>query len=163
MNRSLARWLLRAYPSAWRARYGAEFEDLLRAGPGGLRTVLDVLRSALRERFSPPPCAGLAPSGLPASMLAFSKRPSALVPMAMSIAALAVVLIDVGAFGVPPPRADEGAAAHTWQLLMACQMPAMAWFAFRWLRKAPRAALGILGIQAVLFLAAVAPVYLLGL
>ena len=35
MNRTLAGWLLRAYPPAWRARYGEEFQDLLHAGRGG--------------------------------------------------------------------------------------------------------------------------------
>src|SRR6185312_8326368 len=53
MNGTLVRYLLRAYPSAWRQRYGEEFEDILLADHCGPRTVLDVLRSALRERWSP--------------------------------------------------------------------------------------------------------------
>lgn len=55
MNGTLARWLLRAYPGAWRGRDGEEFEGILLIGPGGLQTVLDVLRSALRGRWSPSP------------------------------------------------------------------------------------------------------------
>jgi hypothetical protein len=43
------------------------------------------------------------------SFLSLSKQPSAFLPMAMSIAALAVV---VARFGVSPPHADEGATAQ---------------------------------------------------
>lgn len=163
MNRAVARWLLRAYPPAWRARYGEEFEQLLRTGPGGPRTVLDVLQSALRERSSPLLEEPVLMTHSAPSVTALAKHPSAFVPMAMSIAALAVVLIDIGRFGVPPPHADGGTAAHLWQLLMVCQLPAIAWFVLRWLRTAPRPALGVLAVQLVLILAAMAPVFALGL
>lgn len=163
MNRTLARWLLRAYPRAWRARYGEEFQDLLHAGRGGPGTVLDILIAAARERCSPQLEAGVLMNGSPGSVLSLAKRPSAFVPMAMSITALAVLLIDLGRFGVPPPHADAGAVAHLWQLLMVCQVPLIAAFAFRWLRRVPRLAFGVLAIQAVLILAAIAPVYLLRL
>jgi hypothetical protein len=163
MNRTLVRWLLRAYPSAWRERYGQEFEDLLHADPGGPRTVFDILRSALRERWSPPPHAGLVMNANSGSVLSLSKQPSAFLPMAMSIAALAVVVVSLARFGVPPPHADEGATAHTWQLLMLFQVPGIAWFAFKWVRKTPRLALCVLGIQVALALAAMAPGYILGL
>jgi len=53
MNSWLARLLVRVYPPAWRERYGEEFEALLAAGPGGVRTVLDVVWAALCERVSP--------------------------------------------------------------------------------------------------------------
>lgn len=163
MNRTLIRWLLRAYPSAWRQRYGKEFEELLQADRGGPRTVLDIVRAAFRERCSASPAADLPMNTYLGSVLSLSKQPSAFLPMAMSIAALAVVLVSVARFGVPPLHADEGATAHTWQLLMALQVPGMAWFAFKWIRRTPRLALGVLAIQVVLILAAMAPVYLLGL
>lgn len=163
MNRTLVRWLLRAYPYAWRERYGQEFEDLLHAGPGGPRAVLDVLRSALRERWSPPAEADLSISTNSASVLALSKQPSAYLPMAMSIAALALVVASLAIFGVPPPHADEGATAHIWQLLMVFQAPVIIRFVFKWIRKTPRLALSVLGIQIALALAAIAPVYVLGL
>jgi len=83
--------------------------------------------------------------------------------MVMSLGALTVVVVSLSVFGVPPPRAAADAAAHIWQLLMALQVPVIVWFAFRWLPKAPRLAMGVLGIQAILILAAVAPVYILGL
>jgi hypothetical protein len=40
-------WLLRLYPSAWRARYGEEFAELLTACPLTLGTVVDVICGAL--------------------------------------------------------------------------------------------------------------------
>ena len=48
------------------------------------------------------------------------KQPSALLPIAMSVAALAVVLGHIAIFGVVR-ETDEGTAAHLWQLLMAGQ------------------------------------------
>jgi hypothetical protein len=44
------------------------------------------------------------------------KQPSAWIPLAMSLAALALVLGHALVYGVIH-EADEGAAAHTWQLL----------------------------------------------
>jgi hypothetical protein len=86
-----------------------------------------------------------------------------LLPMAMSIAALAVVCVSLATFGVPSPHADEGAAAHLCQLLMAFQLPVIAWFVFKGIRKTPRLTLGVLAIQVVPALAAMAPVYILKL
>jgi hypothetical protein len=88
------------------------------------------------------------------------KRPSALVPVAMSLAALAVVLVHILKSGVAR-QADEGTAAHLWQLLMAAQIPIMAFFAIRWLPQSPRSALPVLALQGIAALAALAPVYLL--
>ena len=90
------------------------------------------------------------------------KRPSAWLPVVMSVAALATVLGGLALFGVHR-EADEGAVAHLWQLLMALQVPIVAWFAFVWLPKAPRQTLGVLAVQLLAALAALAPVYLLKL
>jgi hypothetical protein len=90
------------------------------------------------------------------------KRPSALIPLAMSLAALALVLGHTALYGVTHD-ADEGAAAHTWQLLMAGQFPFIAYFAATWLPRAPRPAALVLGLQLVAGLAAAAPVFLLRL
>jgi len=90
------------------------------------------------------------------------RKPSALLPLAMSLAALAVVLVHVAMFGTAR-EADEGAAAHVWQILMAGQLPVVAFFAFKWLPRTPARALLVLALQAVAVLAAVAPVYLLNL
>ena len=56
------------------------------------------------------------------------KRPSALIPLAMSFAALSLVLGHIAFVGVAR-EADEGTGAHLWQLLMAGQIPVIAFFA----------------------------------
>jgi len=90
------------------------------------------------------------------------KRPSAYLPPAMSLAALATVLVHVAMFGVAR-EADEGTAAHIWQILMAAQMPIVAFFAIRWLQRDPRQALLVLALQVGAALAALAPVSFLDL
>jgi hypothetical protein len=92
------------------------------------------------------------------------KHPSAFLPLAMSLAAITTVGVALAIYGVNGIRQpDEGAAAHLWQLLMAGQVPIVAFFAIRWLPQAPRQALPILALQAVAGLAALAPVFLLHL
>lgn len=90
------------------------------------------------------------------------KQPSALLPIAMSVAALALVLGNVAIFGVVH-EADEGTAAHLWQLLMAGQVPIIAYFALKWLPQAPGKAWRVLALQVVAAVAACAPVYMLKL
>ena len=86
------------------------------------------------------------------------KHPSAFLPVAMSLAALATVLGFLALHG-PAPQADEGAAAHIWQLLLACQVPIVAFFAFKWVPRSPKQALPILTLQVGAALAAMAPVF----
>ena len=88
------------------------------------------------------------------------KRPSAFLPVAMSLVALATVLTFLAVHG-PAPQADEGTAAHIWQLLMAAQVPIVLFFAFHWVRQSPREAAPILALQVAAALAAMAPVFLL--
>lgn len=90
------------------------------------------------------------------------RRPSALLPLAMSLAALATVLIHVALHGAAR-EADEGTAAHLFQLLLAGELPIVAYFAIRWLPRETRPALGVLALQAAAGLAALAPVFFLGL
>ena len=90
------------------------------------------------------------------------KHPSAFVPVAMSFGALTVLLVHLALFGTAR-ESDEGAAAHVWQLLMAGQVPIIAFFAIRWLPQTPRQALPILALQVAAALAAMAPVFLLHL
>jgi hypothetical protein len=90
------------------------------------------------------------------------KRPSALIPLAMSLAALSLVLGHIAIFG-GARQADEGAAAHLWQLLMAGQLPVVGFFAIKWLPRAPGQALLVLALQVVAGLAAALPVFLLNL
>ncbi len=88
------------------------------------------------------------------------KHPSAFLPVVMSIGALAIVLGFLALHG-PAPQADEGTAAHIWQLLMAAQVPIILFFAVRWVPDFPRQAVPILVLQALAALGAMAPVYLL--
>lgn len=90
------------------------------------------------------------------------RRPSAFIPPAMSCAALLTVLGHVAAYG-PVREADEGAAAHLWQLLMAAQLPFIGFFLIKWLPQTPRAAWPVLAVQMVAAMAALAPVYFLHL
>ena len=94
--------------------------------------------------------------------LAGIKRPAAYVPIAMSFMALVVVALHVARFG-PAKEVDEGAAAHLWQLLMVAQVPIVAYSAITGLRRAPREAWAILGLQLAAAAGAGAPVWLLGL
>ena len=90
------------------------------------------------------------------------KQPSAFLPVAMSLGALAVVAASIALNGVVH-EADEGTAAHLWQLLIAGQLPIVAFFAIKWLPRSPRQALQVLALQAGAGLAALAPVYFLHL
>ena len=90
------------------------------------------------------------------------KHPSAFLPVAMSFAALTTLLVHLALFGTAR-QTDEETAAHLWQLLMAGQVPIVAFFAIRWLPQTPRQALPILALQVGAALAAMAPVFLLHL
>ncbi len=84
-------------------------------------------------------------------------RPCAFVPVAMSLVAFAVVMAYLLMFGVAR-QTDEGAAAHTWQLLVGAQLPLVAWFVMRWLPRAPRATLCVFALQIAAMGVAAAPV-----
>lgn len=88
------------------------------------------------------------------------KRPSAFLPIVMSLIAVSLVGIHIAAHGTAAQR-DEGSAAHLWQLLMAVQLPIIAFFMIRWTSRAPRAALAVFAVQIAAALAAFAPVYFL--
>ena len=88
------------------------------------------------------------------------KRPSALIPLGMSLAALALVAGHIAVAGVAR-QADEGTEAHLWQLLMAAQIPLIAFFALTTLPRAVKPALFVLLLQTLAALAAAAPVFIL--
>ncbi len=88
-------------------------------------------------------------------------RPSAFVPVLMSGTALAIVLGYAAMFGVAR-QADEATAAHIWQLLMAGQIPVIAFFAVKWLPMQPKRALMVLALQLGVALAAMFPVWWFG-
>ena len=90
------------------------------------------------------------------------KHPSALLPIGLAVAALTLPYLLVSIFG-PDPIGDEGIGAHSWQLLMLLQIPAILFFLARWAPQQPKQALIILGLQIGAFLAAAFPVWYLGL
>ncbi|MSU25121.1 MAG: hypothetical protein EXS32_15040 [Opitutus sp.] len=88
------------------------------------------------------------------------KRPSAFLPIMMSLIAVMVMVVHLAAFGTAP-QADEGTAAHLWQLLVAAQVPIMAFFVIKWAPQTPRTAFPVFAAQvaaALAALAALAPV-----
>ena len=156
MNPRLARLLVCLYPRPWRERYGEEFEALLLAGRNDIGAAANVVLSALHEHATPT-------RGLVMDQPAFSgltRQPSAFLPLAMSLTALAVVLGHVAIYGVVH-EPDEGATAHIWQLLMAGHLPLIAFFAIKWLPRATKPSLLILALLAGTLLANLAAVYFL--
>jgi hypothetical protein len=103
----------------------------------------------------------LAWGGWLMSFVDLVRKPSAFLPIVLSLAALALVVLQLLFVGVTR-QADEGAAAHLFQLLLAAQLPIVAFFAIRWLPRYPRPALAVLALQAGAGLAALAPVFIMG-
>lgn len=76
------------------------------------------------------------------------RQPSAWIPVAMSLAALAFLLGYVAIFGIVHQE-DEGAPARLFQLIMAAQLPIVAYFAIKWLPRRPKQSLLVLALQAL--------------
>ena len=93
---------------------------------------------------------------------ALLKRPTAYLPLLMSLSALAILVGYIAIFGVTQDsNADEGLAAHTFQLLLIGQLPLMAVFAFKWVRQYPWEGLAVLAAQVGAIVAAFATVIFL--
>jgi FtsH-binding integral membrane protein len=93
---------------------------------------------------------------------ALMRRPTGYLPVAMPLGALAMIVWYVAMHGFVH-QSDEGAQAHLWPLLVAGQVPLIAYFAFRWLPRARRSALMVLALQAASVMSlAVAPLWALG-
>lgn len=87
-------------------------------------------------------------------------KPSALLAVGVPLAALCVVVGHVAVYGLVH-EADEGAAAHTWQLLMLIEAVLVIYFAQHWLPRARRAAWRVLAVVGGVILANLAAVYFL--
>lgn len=85
------------------------------------------------------------------------KQPSAWIPLAMSLVALAMILAYVAIFGIVQNE-DEGTPARIFQLIMILQLPIAAYFAIRWLPKRPKETLIVLALQAVAWIVPIATV-----
>jgi hypothetical protein len=88
------------------------------------------------------------------------RRPSGFLPLAMSGAALMVVLLRLALLGAAPER-DEGPAAHLGQIIMTCQVPIVLFLAISWLWRDPRGTISVLGLQLLAMATAIAPIYFL--
>ncbi len=158
MNPVFARALVRLYPQPWRQRYGEELESLLIEDEHPFKAAMNIAYAAAKEHLSPTRGLEAAPVAIPLRIVA--KTPTAIIPLILMLAALTVVVAHAVRFGVVHER-DEGAAAHLWQLLIACAGMESLFFAVLWLPKAARPALIVLAIFCALMLANFAAVYLL--
>ena len=88
------------------------------------------------------------------------KRPSAWIPIVLSLGIIAMLLVLLSINGVPTelPQ-DEGTAAHLFQIWLALEVGLIGFFAAKWLPRAPKEAAVILGIQILLVLAGMSPVW----
>lgn len=164
MKASVARALLRLYPRLWRQRYGDELSALLEEQPLRLRIVLDIVRGALVQRFSPTTPGATCGSDSSGTVPSFARVPSAIIPLVLSFAALTAIVASLAMSNWRVVHeSDEGAAAHVWQLCMAVQVPVLVFFALKWLRRSPHQACVVLAAQLGAALLAMTPVYLLGL
>jgi hypothetical protein len=92
--------------------------------------------------------------------LALLRKPSAFLPLVFSLAALALVLGHAALYGVVH-EADEGAAAHIWQILITLEFILGFAFAVHGWKHARRQTLHILALLAATTAANFAAVYFL--
>ena len=97
------------------------------------------------------------------NMNSIMKQPSAWLPLVISLTALTAMLTSIATMGVPHREADEGTAAHLFQIWLVLEVLMVAFFAIKWLPQKPKQALLVLALQIVAVLAACAPVYFLKL
>jgi hypothetical protein len=76
------------------------------------------------------------------------KKPSAWIPIAIPLIFLTYIVIYILIFGIVR-QADEGTAAHLFQIWLALEPLMVGFFAFKWLPREPKPALFILALQIV--------------
>jgi cell division protein FtsW (lipid II flippase) len=86
------------------------------------------------------------------------KRPLAWIPVAMSLAILAMVLTTIGISGAVRQE-DEGTKAHIFQIWLVLEVVLVTVFVVEWVPRRPKQALVVLAIQILCVLAACAPVF----
>jgi hypothetical protein len=161
MNGRRHGWLVRLFPRAWWERYGDEFLALLEAEGLSLAGVADIVKTAAFEWGRALIIEGrhLMSMG-PKSLVAVSAKPSAILPVLMSLVALVVAIIGVTSVLSSGRRpADEGALAHIFQILVVAQVPVIGFFILRWIRSNARAVVLVLAVQGVALAAALLPVW----
>lgn len=91
-------------------------------------------------------------------MFALLKRPSAFLPLLMSVTVLTLIVVHIARFGTLH-EADEGAEAHLFQILMPAQIPIIVFFAAKWLPRSRTQALTVLTLQVAAALVVFAVVF----
>ncbi len=86
------------------------------------------------------------------------KRPSAWIPIMLPIGILLMLLITLATTGLVRQE-DEGVQAHLFQLWLVVEVVMIAFFALKWVPRAPKQALLILLAQIIASLAACFPVF----
>lgn len=148
------RAVYRLYPRWWWHRYGDELDALVEDAGAAWTAIPNLALGALVIRVRQRAPAGPGPS----TVRDLFWRPSGFVPVVMSTCALVAIAAHILTSGIAP-QADEGTAAHLWQLLMAGQLPVVAWFALRWVPQRGSPALTISAVHVGAMAAAVFPVW----
>ena len=94
----------------------------------------------------------------PGSAGVLVRSPSAYLPLAMSVLALALVLVSVLLFGTVR-QPDEGAVVHLFQLLVIGQVPLVTWSLFHRIKCDKALGLRIFGLQTGFLAVALLPVW----
>ena len=148
------RSVYRLYPRWWWRRYGDELEGLVEDTGAAWLTIANIAIGAVTVRLQ-----HRAPAKpRPPTVRDLFLRPSGFVPVAMSLGALAAIAGHILTSGIAP-QTDEGTAAHLWQLLMAGQLPVVAWFAIRWVPERGRRAVAVSAIHVAAMVTALFPVW----
>ena len=93
-------------------------------------------------------------------MFALLKRPSAWIPIVLSLGIIAMIAGFLAFTTVPSePAQDEGVAAHLFQLWLVLEVLLIPFFGLTWLPRMPKEALLILAAQIFLVLAGMFPVW----
>lgn len=86
------------------------------------------------------------------------KKPSAWVPILLSAAILAMLLITLSTVGLVRHE-DEGIEAHLFQIWLVLEVVLIGFFGLKWLPRMPKQALIILVLQVVFVFVAAFPVF----
>jgi hypothetical protein len=90
------------------------------------------------------------------------KKPSAWIPIAIPLILFTYLVIFISTFGIVWAE-DEGTGAHLFQLWLVLEPFMVGYFAVKWLPRAPKPALIILGLQILAALLPISVVFLLKL
>ena len=91
------------------------------------------------------------------------KKPTAWIPLALSLVMIVIFLGYFFSAGVPKPETDEGTGAHLFQIWLLLEIILIPLFAIKWLPREPKHAWPILALQLILALLVMAPVFILKL